>query len=98
LTYHTANFHGAGGIGLCLLALAPFGIVAMRRNTFARSVVLLALLLTCTWFFTQQESRFLIPIYWGGRFFGGGMELYFSALWQAAAPNGRRRGWHFGSV
>jgi 4-amino-4-deoxy-L-arabinose transferase-like glycosyltransferase len=42
LTYHTANFHGAGGIGLCPLALAPCGIVAMRRDTFARSVVLLA--------------------------------------------------------
>jgi hypothetical protein len=63
LTYHTANFHGAGGIGLCPLALAPFGILAMRRNTFARSLGLFALLITCMWFFTQQESRFLIPVY-----------------------------------
>ena len=63
LTYHTANFHGAGGIGLCPLALAPFGILAMRRNTFARSLGLFALLITCIWFFTQQESRFLIPVY-----------------------------------
>lgn len=63
LTYHTANFHGAGGIGLCPLALAPFGILAMRRNTFARSLGLFAFLITCMWFFTQQESRFLIPVY-----------------------------------
>jgi len=63
LTYHTANFHGAGGIGLCPLGLAPFGIVAMRRNLFARSLALFALLLTCMWFYTQQESRFLIHVY-----------------------------------
>jgi hypothetical protein len=63
LTYHTANFHGAGGIGLCPLGLAPFGVVAMRRNTFARPLVLFVVLLTCMWFFTQQESRFLIHVY-----------------------------------
>ena len=63
LTYHTANFHGAGGIGLCPLALAPFGIVALRRNTFARALALFAVLLMCMWFFTQQESRFLIHVY-----------------------------------
>jgi Dolichyl-phosphate-mannose-protein mannosyltransferase len=63
LTYHTANFHGAGGIGLCPLALAPFGIIAMCRNPFARSLALFAVLLTCMWFFTQQESRFLIHAY-----------------------------------
>jgi dolichyl-phosphate-mannose-protein mannosyltransferase len=63
LTYHTANFHGAGGVGLGPLALAPFGIVAMRRNTFARVLTLFAVLLTCMWFFTQQESRFLIHVY-----------------------------------
>jgi hypothetical protein len=63
LTYHTANFHGAGGIGLCPLGLAPFGIIAMRRNIVARALVLFAVLLTCMWFFTQQESRFLIHVY-----------------------------------
>jgi hypothetical protein len=63
LTYHTANFHGAGGIGLCPLGLAPFGIIAMRRNIVARALVLFAVLLTCLWFFTQQESRFLIHAY-----------------------------------
>jgi hypothetical protein len=63
LTYHTANFHGAGGIGLCPLALAPFGIVVLRRNTFVRALALFAVLLMYTWFFTQQESRFLIHVY-----------------------------------
>jgi hypothetical protein len=63
LTYHTANFHGAGGIGLYALALAPFGVIASRRNPFARALALLALLLTVEWFVTQQESRFLIHVY-----------------------------------
>ncbi len=30
LTYHTANFRGAGGIGLVPLALAPFGIMLLE--------------------------------------------------------------------
>jgi 4-amino-4-deoxy-L-arabinose transferase-like glycosyltransferase len=63
LTYHTANFHGAGGIGLYALALGPFGLIASRRNPFARALALLALLLTLEWFVTQQESRFLIHVY-----------------------------------
>ena len=63
LTYHTANFHGAGGIGLCPLALAPFGVIATRRNIFAKALALFALVVTCMWFFTQQESRFLIHVY-----------------------------------
>src|ERR1700730_10705826 len=63
LTYHTSNFHGAGGIGLCPLGLAPFGIVALRRNSFAKLLVLLAFLLISLWYLTQQESRFLIHVY-----------------------------------
>jgi hypothetical protein len=63
LTYHTANFNGAGGIGLYALALGPIGIVAARKNVFARCLALLALLLTTLWFVTQQESRFLIHVY-----------------------------------
>jgi hypothetical protein len=63
LTYHTANFHGAGGIGLCPLALAPFGVIATRRNIFAKALALFAFVVTCMWFFTQQESRFLIHVY-----------------------------------
>ena len=63
LTYHTANFNGAGGIGLCPLGLAPFGIVALRRNNFARLLLLLAFLLLFLWYLTEQESRFLIHVY-----------------------------------
>jgi hypothetical protein len=63
LTYHTSNFHGAGGIGLCPLALGPMGVAAMRKNPLSRMTMLLSLLLTAAWFVTQQESRFLIPVY-----------------------------------
>ena len=63
LTYHTSNFHGAGGIGLCPLALAPFGIVAAWRDAFSKTLVLFAWLALTSWFLTQQESRFLIPVY-----------------------------------
>jgi hypothetical protein len=69
LTYHTANFHGAGGIGLYALALGPFGLMASRRNRFSRALALLALLLTAEWFVTQQESRFLIHVYVIGAIF-----------------------------
>jgi hypothetical protein len=79
LTYHTANFHGAGGIGLCPLALGPFGIAALRRNTFARALALLAVLLTCLWFFTQQESRFLIHVYVAAAIFSVAGWNYVSA-------------------
>lgn len=63
LTYHTADFNGAGGIGLAPLALAPFGIVATHRDRFARALAAVALLLTIAWFVTEQESRFLIDVY-----------------------------------
>jgi hypothetical protein len=70
LTYHTSNFHGAGGIGLCPLAFAPLGIIASRRNSFAKMVVLVGFLLTVVWFVTQQESRFLIEVYVMGAIYG----------------------------
>jgi hypothetical protein len=63
LTYHTSNFHGAGGIGIVGLALAPFGIIASRRSSFANALAVLSFLLVCLWFATQQESRFLIHMY-----------------------------------
>jgi hypothetical protein len=63
LTYHTSNFHGAGGIGLCPLGLAPFGLLALRKQFFARQLAVLGFLITVLWFLTQQESRFLIPVY-----------------------------------
>jgi hypothetical protein len=63
LTYHTSNFHGAGGIGLCPLAFGPLGIIASRRNIFVKAMVASGLVLAIAWFLTQQESRFLIHVY-----------------------------------
>lgn len=63
LTYETAYFHGAGGIGLAPLALGPFGLIASRQNKFLRGLALFAFLLTTVWFVTDQESRFLIDVY-----------------------------------
>jgi hypothetical protein len=70
LTYHTANFRGAGGIGLAPLALGPFGMFARRRDAFAKGLILFAVLQTAAWFVTAQESRYLIPIYVIGAIFG----------------------------
>lgn len=69
LTYHTSNFHGAGGIGISLLALGPIGICTSRKNPMTRVVLLIAGLLTVAWYATQQESRFLIHVYSIGAIF-----------------------------
>jgi hypothetical protein len=69
LTYHTSNFHGAGGIGLAGLALGPFGLIAARRDRFVQALTLMGVLLTTAWFLTQQESRFLIHVYALGAIF-----------------------------
>jgi hypothetical protein len=63
LTYHTANFNGAGGIGLVPLALGPLGVFVSRRNALAKGLVLFAVLQTLAWFVTAQTSRYLIPVY-----------------------------------
>ena len=63
LTYHTANFNGAGGIGVAPLALAPLGFLCCLRDRFAQALAFFGLLLTLAWFFTDQESRFLIHVY-----------------------------------
>jgi len=63
LTYHTSLFGGAGGIGLTGLALGPFGLVTSVKRIFAKTLALLGLLLVVAWFFTLQESRYLIPAY-----------------------------------
>ena len=70
LTYHTADFRGGGGIGLVPFALAPFGLVALRRNAFAIGLVLFAFLQSTGWFETAQVSRYLIPVYVIGTIFG----------------------------
>jgi hypothetical protein len=69
LTYHTANFRGAGGIGLAPLALAPFGVIACRRDGFAKGLVLFAFLQMTAWFATAQVSRYAIHIYVLGAIF-----------------------------
>lgn len=63
LTYQSALFNGAGGIGLAPLALGPFGLIAARRVLFVRALAAFALLLAIAWFVTEQESRFLIDVY-----------------------------------
>ena len=78
LTFHTANFRGAGGIGLVPWALAPFGIIALRRDRFARGLLLFAFLFCVAWFLTAQVSRYLIPVYAIALLFG-------VAGWQSVA-------------
>src|SRR5260370_213759 len=70
LTYHTANFRGAGGIGLVPWALAPFGVLARRRDVFAKGLVLFASLELVCWFLTAQVSRYLIVVYVIAAIFG----------------------------
>ena len=70
LTYHTADFRGAGGIGLVPWALAPFGLLASRRNLFARAILVFALLELVCWFLTAQVSRYLIVVYVIAAIFG----------------------------
>jgi hypothetical protein len=70
LTYHTADFRGAGGIGLVPWALAPFGLVARRRDLFARTLLVFALLELVSWFLTAQVSRYLIVVYAIAAIFG----------------------------
>ena len=64
LTFHPANFeNGAGGIGLVPLAFLPFCFRAYRWERFAKALGLFAMLMTIAWFYTAQESRYLIQVY-----------------------------------
>jgi hypothetical protein len=64
LTFHPANFlNGPGGVGIALLALAPFGILLLWRDPFVGSLSLFASLEILGWFVTEQDARFLIHIY-----------------------------------
>jgi len=64
LTFHTANFEsGAGGIGLVPLTFLPFCFRAHPWNRFAKMSALFGFLQTIFWFFTMQESRYLIQVY-----------------------------------
>ena len=71
LTYHTADFRGAGGIGLVPFALGPLGVLAMRRDEFAKKMAAFAIIETAAWFATAQVSRYLIPVYVIAGIFGG---------------------------
>lgn len=63
LTVHPANFlDGPGGIGLVPLALGPFALLVFRWNLLARIAGLFVLLQLGTWFITEQDGRFLIPV------------------------------------
>ena len=71
LTFHPANFEsGAGGIGLLPLAFLPFCFSARRWEQFAKAFGFFGLLLTLGWFYTYQESRFLIQVYLIAAIFG----------------------------
>jgi len=84
LTYYTSLFHGAGGIGLCPLALGPIGFLAFRKNHFARALALFLFLVVVLWFVTQQESRFLIHVYV--------MSAVFAVLGWRTVVSSQRRG------
>ena len=62
LTYHTSNFHGAGGIGLAPLAFLPIAVFLALRDRALRALLIFAWITTTLWF-VQQESRYLIPAY-----------------------------------
>jgi len=64
LTFHPANYlNGAGGVGLSLLALAPFGLLVCWRFLLARVVALFIVLWSIAWFVTEQDTRFLIHVF-----------------------------------
>jgi hypothetical protein len=64
LTFHPANFmNGAGGIGLIPLSLSPFGVFIRSSDPFGWALALFAGLQTLAWFFSMQESRYLIHVY-----------------------------------
>src|SRR5271154_9564 len=91
LTYHTADFNGAGGIGLAPLALGLLGVIARWWDPFARRLAILAATLTLCWFVTMQESRFLIHAY--------ALGAIFAVLgWRYIVSLSGRRGFVLGAV
>ncbi len=63
-TFHPANFlNGPGGVGVALLALAPFGILTKWRDPFVGAISLFGFLTVLGWFVTEQDARFLIHVY-----------------------------------
>lgn len=86
LTYHTAAFHGAGGIGLVPLALGPIGLWTRRRDPAARVWALWALLVLAVWFFSYQEARFIQTLFVAAAALG---LAGAAVLWQGSRVIGR---------
>lgn len=64
LTFHPANFlNGPGGVGIALLALAPLGFLLRWRDPVVGAIGFFSFMEVLGWFVTEQEARFLIPIY-----------------------------------
>ena len=77
MTFHPANYlNGAGGVGLTLLTLAPFGIMVCWRSLFVRCSFVFVFLWSIAWFVTEQDARFAINVFvilavfavWGWKF------------------------------
>lgn len=61
-TFEGARFQGGGGLGIVPLAFGPIAAWHLRRNRLACFWMLWSLVLTLLWFYSMQESRYLIPV------------------------------------
>ncbi len=61
-TLHSANFNGAGGIGLAALAFFPAAVVTVGVRKL-RWILAWLVGNTLVWFVVQQEARFLAPFF-----------------------------------
>lgn len=61
-TFRTEYFHGAGGIGLAPLALAPVGLWLLRASMTTGRWFAWCFALVSFWFVTQQEARFIVVV------------------------------------
>jgi 4-amino-4-deoxy-L-arabinose transferase-like glycosyltransferase len=61
-TFDTYRFHGGGGLGIVPLAFGPVALWRWIRQPWARYWALWCLFLGGLWFYTMQDSRYLIPV------------------------------------
>ncbi len=78
ITFSPHQFHGATGIGVAILALAPVGFLICRKKIH-RAMLTWAVLLTAVWFYTQQEARFAYHMLTVYALFAGAGAAY---LWE----------------